>query len=77
MSEAEFSYERGEGFVTFDTTKTTPETFIAELARMTDYRATLRPAEETSPGSVAEPPNVSGEAEHDETKAGREHSGNE
>ena len=44
VREAEFSYERAEGVVTFDTTKTSPEAFIAELASMTDYRATLRPA---------------------------------
>jgi hypothetical protein len=39
---ATFSYERGEGVVTYDTTRTTPQAFIAELERMTGYSATLR-----------------------------------
>ena len=42
VQDARFSYERGEGLVTYDTTRTSPEQFIAALARMTDYRATLR-----------------------------------
>ena len=42
VREAEFSYERAEGFVTFDTTKTNPQAFIAELDRMTDFSATVR-----------------------------------
>lgn len=50
VKEARFSYQRGEGFVTYDTTRTSPGEFIAALARMTDYRAKLRP----------EPANASG-----------------
>ena len=42
VREAEFSYERAEGFVTFDTTKTSPEEFLAELDRMTDFSGTVR-----------------------------------
>jgi hypothetical protein len=39
---AKFSYERGQGWVTFDTTKTSPEQFLEELDRMTDYSGTVR-----------------------------------
>ena len=42
VREAQFSYERAEGFVTFDTTKTSPEEFLAELDRMTDFSGTVR-----------------------------------
>lgn len=42
MREAQFSYERAEGFVTYDTTTTSPEEFLAELDRMTDYSGTVR-----------------------------------
>ncbi len=42
VREAEFSYERAEGFVTFDTTMTSPDVFLAELDRMTDFSGTLR-----------------------------------
>jgi len=42
VREAEFSYERAEGYVTFDTTKTSPDVFLAELDRMTDYSGTVR-----------------------------------
>lgn len=73
VREAEFSYERAEGFVTFDTTQTTPEAFIAELERMTDYSATLRPVEGGSSESAAETADTSAKAEPD---AGRQHSGN-
>lgn len=37
-----FSYDRAEGFVTFDTTMTSPEEFLAELNRMTDFSGTVR-----------------------------------
>ena len=37
-----FSYDRAEGFVTFDTTMTSPEEFLAELDRMTDFSGTVR-----------------------------------
>ncbi len=49
VREAEFSYERAEGFVTYDTTMTSPEEFLAELDRMTDYSGTIR----AEPGSGA------------------------
>lgn len=39
---ATFSYARGEGVVTYDATRTTPQAFIAELERMTGYVATVR-----------------------------------
>lgn len=42
VQKADFSYERAEGFVTYDPTKTSPEAFLAELAGMTDYRGTVR-----------------------------------
>jgi len=49
VKDARFSYQRGEGLVTYDTTRTSPEEFIAALVRMTDYRAKLRaePSEAT------------------------------
>lgn len=50
VQKADFSYERAEGFVTYDTTKTSPGEFLAELARMTDYRGTVR-EEATGPQS--------------------------
>ncbi len=58
VREAEFSYERAEGFVTYDTTMTSPEEFLAELDRMTDYSGTVRA--EAGSGSV----------EHDERDDG-------
>jgi copper chaperone CopZ len=45
VREATFSYEKGEGFVTYDTTQTSPEAFIAALESMTDYRAKVRDEE--------------------------------
>ena len=42
VQEASFSYERAEGFVTYDPATTSPEEFLAELARMTDFRGTVR-----------------------------------
>lgn len=42
VQEATFSYERAEGFVTYDPAVTSPEEFLAELARMTDFRGTVR-----------------------------------
>ncbi len=42
VREAVFSYDRAEGFVTFDTTMTSPEEFLAELDRMTDFSGTVR-----------------------------------
>jgi len=45
VSEASFSYDRAEGFVTFDTTMTSVTAIIAELERLTDFSATKRPAD--------------------------------
>lgn len=42
VREATFSYERSEGFVTFDTTLTSVEAILAELDRMTAFRKTVR-----------------------------------
>jgi copper chaperone CopZ len=42
VSEAWFSYNTAEGFVTFDTTVISPTEFIGELERMTAFTATLR-----------------------------------
>ena len=42
VREATFSYERGEGFVTFDTTRTSLSEISAELERLTDFTATER-----------------------------------
>ncbi len=42
VQEATFSYERGEGLVTYDTSRTSPGDFIAELERMTGFKATVR-----------------------------------
>ena len=72
VREAEFSYERAEGFVTFDTTQTTPEAFIGELERMTDYSAKLRPVAGGPSESVAETADTSAKAE---PEASREPSG--
>ncbi len=42
MREARFSYGASEGFVTFDTTMTSPLEIIGELERMTAFSATVR-----------------------------------
>lgn len=39
---ATFSYDRAEGFVTFDTTRTSVEQIVAELERLTEFSATPR-----------------------------------
>ena len=44
VQEASFSYERSEGFVTYDPEMTSPEEFLAELAEMTGFRGTVREA---------------------------------
>lgn len=46
VREATFSYERSEGFVTFDTTLTSAEAILAELDRMTDFTGTVREGSE-------------------------------
>lgn len=52
VEDATFSFERGEGQVTYDPTRTNPETFIAELKRMTGYVATVRVHDQTSEPGV-------------------------
>jgi copper chaperone CopZ len=42
VREANFSFERSEGFVTFDGTVTSAEEIVAELHRMTGYSGTVR-----------------------------------
>ena len=43
VREATFSFDRAEGFVTFDTTMTSVAEIVAELKRMTAFSATERP----------------------------------
>lgn len=50
--DANFSYDGAEGWVTFDTTLTSPDEFLAELSRMTPFSGTVR--EFVSAGSVPE-----------------------
>jgi copper chaperone CopZ len=45
VSEASFSYDRAEGFVTFDSTMTSVAAIVAELERLTDFSATRRPSD--------------------------------
>ena len=45
VREASFSYDRSEGFVTFDTTMTSVAEIVGELERLTDYKATKRPTD--------------------------------
>lgn len=45
VREASFSFDRAEGFVTYDTTKTSLPDIIAELERLTDFTATRRDPE--------------------------------
>ena len=42
VREAAFSYDRAEGFVTFDTTMTSVVEIVSELERLTDFSATKR-----------------------------------
>ena len=42
VEDAEFSYERGEGFVAYDPSVTNVEAIVAELKRMTGFEATER-----------------------------------
>ena len=64
VQEASFSYERSEGFVTYDPAMTSPEEFLAELAEMTDFRGTVR-------GSAVGGESVS--SDHEATPTGEEH----
>ena len=45
VREATFSYQRGEGFVTFDTTVTSVTEIVGELERLTGFIGAMRPAE--------------------------------
>lgn len=49
VEEAEVSFEAGSGSVTYDPAVTSPEIFIAELQRMTDFTARLADAGDTAP----------------------------
>ena len=51
VREATFSYEHAEGFVTFDTTQTSPEVFLAELERMTAFSGVVRADASSESGS--------------------------
>jgi hypothetical protein len=42
VSEATFSYQQGEGVVTFDPTLTSPEVIMVELQRMTGFVPRVR-----------------------------------
>jgi hypothetical protein len=42
VREASFLWPEGTGSVTYDTTRTSPEAFIAELTRLTGFRAQVR-----------------------------------
>jgi copper chaperone CopZ len=44
VTDAMFSYGRAEGFVTFDSTRTSVDEIVAELERMTGFSATQRDA---------------------------------
>ncbi len=75
MKEATFSYQNAEGLVTFDPTQTSPEEFLAELARMTDYRGTVR-SEAGSESVQREAPEGSGkQSDADKHEAGKANDG--
>ena len=42
VQDATFSFDRAEGYVTFDTTVTSISEIVAELERMTDFSARQR-----------------------------------
>jgi len=46
VHDARFSYERAEGYVTFDSTATSVSEIVAELERLTDFSATRRDREQ-------------------------------
>ena len=74
VREAEFSFKRSEGFVTFDTTVTSTEAIIAELERMTDFTATVR---ETDSPEAVEMPTPAGEGGRDDDDKRQENDGND
>ncbi len=45
VREATFSFDRAEGFVTYDTTLTSAEAILAELKRLTAFSGTVREAD--------------------------------
>jgi hypothetical protein len=47
VHDATFSYDRAEGYVTFDTTLTSVPEIVAELERMTAFSATERESDQT------------------------------
>lgn len=44
VEEASVSYEAGQAVVTYDPERTSPDEFMAELARLTGFRAIVTPA---------------------------------
>ncbi len=42
VEDSKFSYSGSEGWVTFDTTMTSPEEFLEELSTMTAFNGTVR-----------------------------------
>ena len=62
VADAEVSYEMGSATVTFDPAATNPETFIAELTRLTGFTAAVGEGD----GEVVEP---GSHATHDTTDA--------
>ena len=81
VREAQFSYGRAEGFVTFETTKTSPEEFLAELDRMTDFSGTVRTDAnaESMPHDTPEgsEEHTEGSHEHSEAEQHRHETGND
>jgi hypothetical protein len=43
VKDASFSFETGQGWVTYDSTVTEPRGFIVELERMTGFSAAVKP----------------------------------
>ena len=76
VREAKFSYERAEGFVTFDTTMTSPDVFLAELDRMTGFSGTVRADGDSESMSHHTPEGSEEHREDDEHEHGHE-TGNE
>lgn len=81
VEDAKFSYAGGEGWVTFDTTMTSPEEFLGELSRLTAFRGMVREfvSAESIPEDAAsegEFPEREGE-DHDHSDPNHEHTGDE
>lgn len=81
VEDAKFSYTGGEGWVTFDTTMTSPEEFLGELSRLTAFRGTVRKF--VSVESIPEGAALEGEfadddgEDHDHTDPNHEHASDE